>query len=154
MGEQIGDVIAHDLFGAYWTPVKVQRAYWTSSTVIRLEYGRAMAIESDDSKVTISTLGAGKGIDFTDGSGSPPTVTGIALALSNTAIDVTLSAAPTGPRPQVFIAARTTTSGSQIGRIDGARSGIREATSFDTDPSDSAALYHWACHEQITISKP
>lgn len=154
MGEQIGDVVAHDLFGAYWTPVRVQRAYWTSPTVIRIEYGRAMAIESDDSHVTISTLGAGKGVDFTDGSGSPPTVTGIALALSNTAIDVTLSAAPTGLRPQVFIAARTTTSSSQIGRVNGARSGIREAAAFDTDPSDGAALYHWACHEQIVISKP
>ena len=110
-----------------------------------------MATERDDSKITISTPGAGKGIDLTDGSGSPPTVSGIALALSNTAIDVTLSGAPVGLRPQIFIGARCTTNANSIGRIDGARTGIREAVSYDTDPNDSAVLYHWACHQQIAL---
>ncbi|MBY6117221.1 hypothetical protein KUW09_23700 [Mameliella alba] len=31
MGEMFGDVLARDLFGAYWTPLQIERAYFTSA---------------------------------------------------------------------------------------------------------------------------
>ncbi|MBY6161933.1 hypothetical protein KUV73_13675 [Mameliella alba] len=149
MGEMFGDVLARDLFGAYWTPLQIERAYFTSATTIRLEYDRPVAIDTSGASISTAGLGDGYGIDFDDGSGTPPSVSSLSIAgMQN--IDVTLTSAPTGLRPQIFVAARTTAAGA-IGGANGARSCIREAASFDTDPSDSAVLYHWHVHEQVAI---
>ncbi|WP_238121952.1 MULTISPECIES: hypothetical protein [unclassified Xanthobacter] len=143
-----GRAIVDDLFGPYQRALRVVEAYWQTTTTIRLRYSKALALETTDDLVLISTLGAGRGVTFADGSGSPPTVTGIALVSADT-IEVTLSAAPTGLRPRVFVAAYRTEGGS--GSTEGPRSAIRSATAFYTDTLTSTDLYYWACHETITL---
>lgn len=147
MGEMFGDVLARDLFGAYFTPLRIERAYFTASDTVRLEYDRDVAVDTSGTLISVAGLGNGYGIDFDDGSGSPPTVSSLSVSGGN--IDVTLSSTPTGLRSQIFVAARTTATG--IGNTNGARSCIREATSFDTDPDDSQILYHWHCHQQVPV---
>lgn len=145
-----GHFIANDLFGAYEQPLRVIERWWTSSTVFCLRYSKPVAIEADDSRIKISTLGPGKGITFADGSGAPPTVAGVALASGSTdTIEVTLSAAPSGKRPRAFVAAYTPEGGS--GALRGIRSGIRAATPFWSDGPTATDLYQWACHEALDL---
>jgi hypothetical protein len=150
VGQMFGQAILRDFFGPWFTPMRVLDSWWVSSTVFALKYPYPVTIESTDTLITISTLGAGKGIDFTDGSVTPPTVSSIAVSGSdNTVVEVTLSGAPTGLRPRAFIASRKTA--NDVGPVDGVRSGIRATTAYDTDPLDSTALYHWACTEHVKL---
>lgn len=147
MGNQAGNAIVEDLFGPYWEPLRVVEAYWSATNKFCLRYTMPLAIESTDALVTVSTLGAGKGIQFDDGSGSPPTITGIAIKSGTTdTVEVTLSAAPTGPRRRYWIAMRTT--GANTGAVTGARSGIRSSASYWTDSLTGLTMYHWACPEE------
>ncbi|CDN93415.1 hypothetical protein [Agrobacterium tumefaciens] len=150
IGRMFGFALLNDLFGPWFTPLRVLEHWWISPTVFALKYPYPIAIETDDSMITISTLGAGKGIDFTDGSGSSPTVTGIAVSSTdNTVLEVTLSAAPNGLKKRVFIASRRTANSQ--GPVHGIRSGVRSSDPYDTDSSDGAALFHWACTESISL---
>ncbi len=153
IGRIFGKFIIDDLFGPYAQPLRVIAAWWVSSTVFRLQYSKPITID-DGSHVDATGLTAGVGVDFTDGTGSPPTVSSATVTGTDT-LEVTLSSAPTGKRPQVFIAALRpsgTGSGSGIGGYaGGARSLIRSTTSFDTDALTSVTSYHWACQEQIAL---
>jgi hypothetical protein len=145
-----GQVIVDDLFGPYQRCLRVVEAYWQTSTSIRLKFTKPLALETTDALIKISTLGPGRGVNFLDGSLTPPTVTGIAIVSGQTdTLEVTLSAAPTGLRPRVFIASFTTEGGS--GSTEGARSAIRSATAFFTDALTSTALYWWAAHEELSL---
>ncbi len=152
VGLMHGTYLAHDLFGAYDQCLRVMEAWWQTSTMIRLRYPAAIAIEADDARVAISTLGAGKGVDFHDGTVSPPVVTGIAVVASDT-IEVTLAAPPTGMRPRLFIAVRTT-GDEGMGWLTGARSGIRSDAALVTDSLDSFAVYRWAATQTISLPNP
>jgi hypothetical protein len=152
IGMMFGESILRDLFGAWDTPMRVLECWWESSTVFALKYPYPVTIESDDSRITISTLGNGKGIDFDDGSVTPPTVSSIAVSGSDTAVvEVTLSGAPTGLRPRAFVASRKTVSQQGQGPVHGIRSGIRSTASYGTDPYESEAQYRWACTETIDL---
>jgi hypothetical protein len=147
MGNQAGNAIVEDWFGPYWEPLRVVESYWSAANKFCLRFTMPLAIEADDSKVTISTLDAGKGIQFDDGSGAPPAITGIALKAGATdTVEVTLASAPTGLRKRYWIAMRTT--GANTGAVTGARSGVRSASSYWTDSLTGLTMYHWACPEE------
>ncbi|WP_438852493.1 hypothetical protein [Brevundimonas nasdae] len=149
MGQMIGSALADDLFGPYFQALFIRDAWWVSSTVLRARFTMPVAIEVTDDLVVVSTLGAGKGLTFADGSGSPPNISGLSIVSgAPDTIEITLSAPPAGKRPQIFVA--TAASGGP-GRVTGCRSGIRSATSFTTDPQDSAVLYHWACQQAVDL---
>lgn len=127
--------------------------WWVNSTQIRLKYNMPIALEVDDTVINISALGSGKGVDFTDGSATPPTVTGIAVS-GDIYLNVTLSEAPTGKNPRVYVAARATDAGSGMGgtgALTGNRSAIRAATAFDTAPLTSVDLYQRAPMQEIIL---
>ncbi|WP_173995024.1 hypothetical protein [Agrobacterium tumefaciens] len=149
-GLLMGKAMLEGEFGPKWTPLECVEAWWASSTSIMLRYNQALGLESDDARIKISNLGAGRGVDFLDGSSSPPTVSSIAIASGTTdTIEVILSAAPIGLRPRIFIAARAPEGGS--GATTGNRSAIRTATAFDTAPLTGVDLYHWACQQVINL---
>jgi hypothetical protein len=160
VGRHLGAGLTEALLGPYHTPLQVIDAWWVSSTVFRLRYSEAVTLETTDTAITLSTLAnpAGKGIEFDDGSGSPPTITGVTVQTStlprggtvSDILEVTLSAAPTGLRKRAFIASRRQASQS-LGRVAGGRSGIRSTAIFDTDTLDSYVLYKWAMAEMVVL---
>ncbi|CAN5439899.1 hypothetical protein BH10PSE18_BH10PSE18_19160 [soil metagenome] len=157
IGRQVGKFILEDMFGPYEQPLRVIDSYWISGTVVRLKFSKPLSIETTNALINVTGvgsfvgLGPGKGIDFTDGSATPVTVTAVAAASGTTdAVNVTLSGAPTGKNPRLTIAAyRPGYTGS--GATNGARSAIRSATSIDTDSLTGVTQYHWACQEQIVL---
>ena len=150
IGQMFGHAICEDQFGRGFIPLKVKDAWWFSTTKVRAQFTMPITIETTDTLVEITSLGAGKGVNFDDGSGSPPAITGIALVAGTTdTIEITLAAAPTGLRQRLLIANRGTATG--VGRLAGGRSGIRSAASYGTDPQDSAVLYHWACKQVVIL---
>lgn len=143
IGGMVGNAIASDLFGPYHVPLKIVDAWQVDATTIRAQFSMDIALETDDSRVTISTLGAGKGIHFDDRSGAPPTVTGISIVGgSGDTVELTLSGAPSGYHRRLLVANQAT--GTGPGAVTGPRSGIRSAASYDTDPLDGYAHYWWA----------
>lgn len=162
LGVQAGNMLVEDWFGPYWEPLHVVEYWWSASNKFCLRFHvpnvpndpdtrDGIAIEADDSKITISTLGAGKGIDFDDGSGSAPAITGIAVLGGTTdTIEVTLASSPTGGRKRAWIASKRTATAN--GKVSGARSGIRASTSYATDSLTGRALYHWAAAQEIVLS--
>jgi hypothetical protein len=154
-GAVVGQAILDDYFGVNAEPLHVLEAWWVSSTVARLKYTKPIALETGDTLVKVSTLGNGRGVDFLDGSGSPPTVSSIAIASGTTdTLEVTLTAAPAGKRPRFFVACRSTPPSGGTGYSGatyGNRSAIRSATAFFTDSLASRTLYHWACQEEIAL---
>lgn len=161
MGGLEGHFIVEDLFGPYEQPLRVIDAYWVSSTVVRLQYSKPIAIETTNALINVTGitvgattypgLGADGGVKFTDGSVTPPTVTGISIASGTTdTLEVTLSGAPAGKNPRLTIASyRPGDDGAGAER--GPRSAIRSSASFHTDSLLAVNLYHWACHEQVVL---
>lgn len=154
MGRQAGHYAIQDLAGPGEACMHVVAAWWINATKIGLEYTHPIALEADDTRVVISTLGAGKGVDFTDGSGVgvQPTVTGIAVsATESRVLEVTLSSPPVGRRPRLHISARQTNGGA-TGWQHGPRSAIRRA-----DPIVTATAYYdtdvfaWAVSETVDL---
>ncbi len=161
LGCLIGHFLIEDLLGAYEQPIRVVDSYWYDSTRIRVKFSKSVALETDNTRInvigitvgatTYVGLGNGKGIEFTDGSGSPPAITGVVMVGGeNDTIQITLASAPTGLNPRLTIAAlRVGDIGSGAGR--GARSAIRSLSAFHTDALTSSTLYHWACQEQVKL---
>jgi hypothetical protein len=160
VARHLGAGLTEALLGPYHAPMQVIDSWWVSSNVFRLRYSQPVALESSDTNIVLSTLAnpAGLGIEFDDGSGSPPTITGVTVQTSNLSrggtvsdvLEITLSAAPTGLRKRVLIASRRQTSQS-LGRVAGGRSGIRSSASFDTDTLDGYVLYKWAMAEEVRL---
>lgn len=162
LGSLMGQAILDDYFGTYGEPLYVRDKWWVSTTVARFKFSKPLGLEADDSLITLSTLPnpAGKGIEFTDGSAAPPTVTSVTIVAGGAAdtLEVTLSAPPAGKNPRFYVAARSTngrvgtgsaTQGS--GNASGVRSGIRSATPFFVDQLTSRSLYHWACQDELVM---
>ncbi|WP_438853177.1 hypothetical protein [Brevundimonas nasdae] len=159
IGRLVGHFLTEDLFGPYEQPLRVIDSWWVSSTAARLKYSKPIAVETTNalinvtgltaSGVTYPGLGADGGVKFTDGSVSPPTVTGIAVVGGDT-LEVTFSAPSIGKNPRLTIAAHRA-SGNGSGSERGARSAIRSTASFDTDALTGVVQYHWACQEQVVL---
>ena len=152
IGQQFGHFVVDDLWGPHADPLRVADAWWESDRAFVLRYNRPLALETDDERIVVSTLGAGLGIDVLDGHGRPVPVKSIAVGKDDACtVAVTLEAAVSTRRTRVLIAARRTNGGG-IGRIDGPRSGIRSQDPYDTDPQTGSPLFDWACTEEVTLS--
>ena len=151
LGTYLGNFVVQDLFAWGENPLQCVDAWWDGTApVIHLLYNKPLGLESDDTLINVSGLGAGRGVDFTDGSSAPPAVTGIAVNGSDGwQLDVTLASVPTGRRPRVHVGCRAT--GSQHGSQQGLRSAIRSATAIDTDSLTGKPIYHWACTQSISL---
>lgn len=152
IGQMFGHAICEDQFGRGFEPLKIVEAWWHAPTKIRARFTMPIAIEASGALVEIVSLGPGKGVNFDDGSGSPPAITGIALVGGSTdTIEITLAAQPTGLRQRLLVANRGTAAG--VGRLAGGRSGIRSAVKYGDDPQDAGAydLYHWACKQVFIL---
>lgn len=149
MGGMIGNAVFDDLFGPYHVPLHIVDAWQVDATTFRARFTKDVALETDDSRITISTLpGGGLGLHFDDRSGAPPTVTSISVVGgSGDTVEFTLSSAPSGFQNRILVANHAT--GTGPGKDTGPRSGIRSAASFDTDPQDSYAHYWWACTQMF-----
>jgi hypothetical protein len=120
-------------------------------TTLRLRYTRAIALEENDSRVNISDLGPGRGVEFDDGAPWSPTVAAIRLVRGREAeLEVELSAPSTGYHRRVLVAARATGEGG-VGCGQGPRSAIRSRDPFDVDPLDGTELFEWACTEELKL---
>lgn len=153
IGLMLGHAIFDGEFGVDQKALEVVDCWWTSTSAIRLKFNMPIALETDDTVIKISDLGAGKGVDFLDGSVSPPTVSGIAVA-SSVYLDVTLSGASSGKNPRLYIACRASDAGSGnsgTGAITGNRSAIRAAASYDTAPLTGDVLYQRAVAQELVL---
>jgi hypothetical protein len=151
IGQLFGRFLIDDLWGAFREPLRIEEGYWVGPKTIRLRYNRAIALEDNDSRINVSDLGPGRGIDFNDGTPWSPAVEGIRLARGRDAeLDVELTAPSAGYYKRLLVAARTTGEGG-VGCLQGPRSAIRSKESFDVDPLDGTALFDWACMEQVVL---
>lgn len=151
LGCVFGYGILEDMFGPYSEPLRVVESWWASSTVFRLRYNKPIALETDDSKITISTLTpvAGKGVNFMDDA-AEISITGVSVVSGNI-LEVTLATAPVSFRKKAFIAFKRGGGGSSSGNVGGCRSGIRASTAFFTDALTGRVLYQWATHDEIRL---
>lgn len=129
-GQQVARAVVAEVFGAGWSPVidKVHR--WISDTVLEVEFEvPTLPLVIDDSGDVVATTGltTSKGFVFTDNTGSPPTITNVAVE-GDRAVRITLSAAPAGKGSCRLGYARARTGGSlNDGRLTGARGLLRDS---------------------------
>jgi len=139
MGRQFGKAILEGILGPYFVPLQVIDSWWTSTTTFRLKYPEALALESSDTNIVLSTLAnpAGKGIEFDDGSGSPPAITGVAIVTvsgtASIASGIMTMASPSGPVfDNMTVSGSGVTAGTRI---------VRQvsATTWQVSPSQTVA---------------
>jgi hypothetical protein len=152
IGHMFGAYLLDDMWGAHRSALFVRNTYWINPKTIRLRYSRDVSLEVDNSRINITALGPGLGIDFDDETDWTPTVKSVSLvAGSKCELDVELSAPPTGLRKRILIASRLTGNGGN-GCFEGARSGLRSSEPFGKDILDGTDLFDWACQEEIAIA--
>jgi hypothetical protein len=150
IGQQFGRYILDDLWGRGREPLRVSDCVAVRSNLIHVKFNRPIALETDDTVVTLSSLGPGLGIDLHD-SGFRGQISGIEpIAGSATGIAITLSGPLTPGRARLLIANRATGEPG-FGRVAGPRSGIRSAEPYDFDPRDGTPLFEWACTEIVPV---
>lgn len=150
MGEMFADAVYKQAYSNLaFIPVHVINSRFTNDTHIRLRYSEPVAVEADDTLITISTLGAGKGFDFQDGTSTPPTVTSVAV-VSSVEIEITLSSASIGNTPRLYYATRQTPGAISMSTTS-YRGGVRAASAYMSSAINGAAAYHWACHQTIQV---
>ncbi|MGX5832029.1 hypothetical protein [Mesorhizobium sp. 43Arga] len=148
IGFQFGRYLLDDLFGPGLEPLRVCHVRLLRANVIGLEYSRAITLEQDDERVNISSLGAGIGIDVVGTGWSSPAITSLAIsARDDKLVEVHFSSPISQHGCRLFIAARIT--GTNCGRHEGARSGIRAKVPYYVDPHDNTEMYDWACSEIV-----
>jgi len=151
IGQQFGHFVMDDIWGTQRSPLQVLDNWWESDRAFVLRYPVPLALEADDTRITLSTLGAGLGIDFIDGARTERAIESVTVHPSDPcALIVKLAEAPLQPRQRVFIAARRSEGGG-IGRIAGPRSGIRARDPYHSDPQTGDDLYDWACTETVVL---
>jgi len=142
-----------------WHGIKPTKAYWTSSTVINVEFdgmgvgvsGNALVLDTSGTITTASSTYnnalANYGFSFDDGSGSPPAIS--TVTVSGYIATITLASAPTGLRKYIgYALARTALSGAPNninitdGPLYGARGQLRDSVAR-TRLTDSATEYDW-----------
>ena len=154
MGTRYGYAAFDEWFDVGYRPLVAIEGYWQTSTTFRIKYNRPVTV--DDSGAIIDTaldISSTRGFSFRDGSGSPPSVSGVALVSGSTdTLELTLSGAPTGLNPRFLYASSTTQ--PSMGRVTGPRGCIRTTASWGTALDDREAggtvpIYDWACTETI-----
>jgi len=137
IGQRAAQAALHELFAGSWHGPMPQMdharaVYWTGDTtfVIRFDAQGSTGLSLANTNINSTGL-SNNGFTFDDGSGSPPTITGTSVAVTNSDVllTVTLSAKPTGPNPTVGYALQRTGSGGFAtfdGKDYGARGTLRD----------------------------
>ncbi|MER8846077.1 hypothetical protein [Mesorhizobium australicum] len=150
IGFQFGRFLLDDLFGPGLEPLRVSHVRLLRPNVIGLEYSRTITLELNDDRINVSNLGAGLGIDAVGMGAAGPTITSLAVsARDDKVLEIHLSSPISRSGGRLFIAARIT--GTNCGRHEGARSGIRAKVPYYVDPHDNSAMYDWACSEIVDV---
>jgi hypothetical protein len=154
MGVRYAYAAFDEWFDVGYRPLRAIEAYWQTSTTFRIKYNRPVTV--DDSGTIIDTtldISSTRGFNFRDGSGSPPSVSGVAAVGGTTdTIELTLSGAYSGLYPRFNYATYTTV--ASMGRVTGPRGCIRATASWGTaadarESGGTVPVYDWACTETI-----
>lgn len=154
MGVRYAYAAFDEWFDVGYRPLRAIEAYWQTSTTFRIKYNRPVTV--DDSGTIIDTtldISSTRGFNFRDGSGSPPSVSGVALVSGSTdTIELTLSGAYSGLYPRFHYATYSTV--ASMGRVTGPRGCIRATASWGTANDDresggTVPVHDWACTETI-----
>ncbi|MGI4881257.1 MAG: hypothetical protein ACRYG4_27665, partial [Janthinobacterium lividum] len=152
IGQIFGRFLLDDLWGPRRDPLRIENARWVGPKTIRVRYNRAVVIEDGDALVNVSRLGAGRGIEFNDGTSWSPDVETVRMVRGRDSdLDIELTAPSHGYAKRLLVAARPTADG-EVGRLHGARSAIRSKDAFDVDPLDGTELFDWACTEVVQLA--
>lgn len=136
-GLNLAKVAWAELIGTGWRgcrPSLAEKPYFATATQIVVPFetqgggpdtaggddGTALVLDSSGDYVTTLT---NHGLEFDDGSGSPPAITAVSVDGNRLVID--LASAPTGPRPRIAGGVTPTTPGG-VGPVDGPRMTIRD----------------------------
>jgi hypothetical protein len=132
------------LEGQTWEPLRPKSVTLVSNQLHVTFFVPCPPLVLDTSRVSFT---ANYGFEYSDDSGSPPTITGVRIADSETVI-LTLSGVPTSHNKYLAYA-WTGVSGADAGPTTGARGNLR-----DSDPTPSEygnSLYNWAVHFKVRI---
>jgi hypothetical protein len=137
-GVNLAKVAWAELIGTGWRgcrPSITEKPYWSSATELIVPFdtqggGPATSGGDDGTVLVLDTSGdhvtplTNHGLEFDDGSGSPPSITSVSVSGKN--LVVTLASAPTGPRKRLFGGLTPSTAGG-VGPVTGPRTTIRDA---------------------------
>jgi hypothetical protein len=151
VGLQFGRYVFDDVFGAGRRPLRAQTVAWAGERRLRVTYEREIAVESDDSRVNISRLGAGGGFDLEYlGAAAAPKIAAIEVrADDRRVLELVLDRPGPGGRGRLLVAARH--SGPGVGRDAGGRTAVHSLAPLEVDPQDGCELYDWACGEALDL---
>lgn|GEM_PF-6158318 len=151
VGLQFGRYVFDDVFGPGRLPLRVVDLIWIDARRLRVTYAREIVVESDDARVNVSTLGAGKGygLEYLAAKPAPRVVALETSADRPGVLDLVLDRPAPGTAGRLLIGARPT--GPGIGRDSGGRTAVRSRAVLDEDPQDGFVLYDWACVEALDL---
>jgi len=148
LGEHYAKAIFAEVWGSGWTPLQPVTCT-RSGAVVTLTFDiPATALVLDTT--TVNNPG-NYGFEWYDaGDGNSVTISSVALAESDTEVDITLSDTPTGTGQQVRYA-YTGTSGNDAGATTGARGCLRD-NDIGTTSRHGYGLYNWCIHFAMDVS--
>lgn len=131
-GQQLARATLEEVLGAGWRGVRPAAAYRIAADQIRIDFdAQTGPLVLDTTGAVITVAGnANHGFRFRDGSGSPPTITGVAV--SGLSVTITLSGSPAGPRPQIGYAIERNAGSSDGGPVNGARGTLRDSSAHES----------------------
>lgn len=153
LGETIGHAVLNSLFYPATPAFRIRRAWWAAGIAhawsdLIVDYTTPVSIDLTGAQVNSSTLGAGRGIDVTDGpAGTPVAIESVAVEVSNTRrLRVTFASDPAAMKAPWLQVAHTRTPGpapydQHTGPVYGARSVIRETAPIALGVSDGLGSY-------------
>ena len=151
IGLQFGRYVFEDIYGSGREALRIKEVAWVGPRRLRVEYGREIAVETDDRLVNVTALGIAKGYAIACAEGEDtPAITGFDRSDGQSrGFDLTLERAPRAPGARLLAASHPT--GLGIGRDTSARTAVRSLQPLDRDPQDGFALHDWACVESVAL---
>jgi hypothetical protein len=151
VGLQFGRYVFDNVLGHGRGPLRVGDLAWVGERRLRVIYPQDIVIETDDSRVNVSSLGSGMGydVDWSKPDGAARIVRVEAASASSRSLDLIFDRPPPQNSGRLLVGARPT--GRGVGRDAGGRTAVRSRAPLDEDPQDGFLLYDWACVEALDI---
>jgi hypothetical protein len=123
-GIGLARMTAEACFGAGWRALEPTGWWWDSSTILTVQFPHDVVLdEAGDVTATGFASGVVKGFRFDDNSGAPPAISSVVA--TGSLVQITLAAAPTGPRRRLAYATERNTGESRDGPVYGCRGLLR-----------------------------
>jgi hypothetical protein len=153
IGIQFGRYVYDDVFGQARSPLRIGSARWIDATRLRIDYGRPIVVETDDTRIKVCDLGPGMGYEIVDSEGGAnPAVTDVIWAEEQPGcIDLIMTGPVTMGGARLLVGYRPT--GNGVGRDHGARTAVRTLAPLERDPQDGFVLHAWACVERLDVPR-